>query len=104
MATTACHSGSSGAYANSGPISSHARKRALASSPSGAAVAPSFTPERARYNNRCTASAFSLGSDSRRASTKATCSRPMQPLHNPCQLGDPQHFRAEDKIRSGPYH
>ena len=49
----------------------------MASSPSGAAVAPSYTPVRARYNNRCTASAFSLGSDSRRASTKATCSCPM---------------------------
>ena len=46
MALTACHSGSSGAWANNGPISSHARKRAMASSPSRAAEGPSFTPVR----------------------------------------------------------
>ena len=72
MASTTCHSPSSGAWANNGQISSHAKNNARAPSPSGAAEERSRTPVRAHYGTCCTAVVFSLGRSPRRASMKAS--------------------------------
>ena len=75
MATTACHSPSSGAQANSAPFSSHVWNNARASSPSVASGEPSLTPVSAPYSTRCTAVLFYLGRFPRRVSMKATWRR-----------------------------